>query len=261
MTMNKQFIWITGASSGLGLELSIQLHQLGANLILSGRNIRALEELKQSLGERHQILAFDLAEPEKIPEVADKAFQLFPKIDQLILCGGISQRNLFIESSLELDKKILDVDFFSNTELARAVIPQMIRNNGGRIVVVSSLAGKFGYPLRSAYSAAKHALHGYFETVRAELHDEHIKITIVNPGRIRTNISYNALLADGSPQGTMDYGQAHGMDAAKCARKIIKAIKHNKKEVYIGWPDILLIYIYRFIPAIYHRLIRKLNVR
>ena len=198
--MKDKVIWITGASSGLGRELAILLHKQGSKLLLSGRNLDALVELNESLHGEHTLLAFDLAEPNRIPSIAKKALSLFPRIDILILCGGISQRNLFIESSAELDKLIMDVDFFSNSALARAVVPQMIENKGGRIVVISSLAGIFGYPLRSAYSAAKHALQGYFETVRTELHKDNIQVTIVSPGRIRTQISFNALLADGSPQ-------------------------------------------------------------
>ncbi len=259
MDWNGKTVWVTGASSGIGRAAAGILHGRGARLILSARNREALEKLNESLGGKHFVLPFDLAETRRIPEITREALEQAGQIDLLLLSGGISQRSRFLETRPEVERKILEVDFFANTLLARGVIPAMVKAGGGHIAVLSSLAGKFGFPMRSAYSAAKHALHGYFETIRTELHRENIRVTMVCPGPIRTNISINALEADGQPHNRMDELQQKSMSPEKCARKMLRAIEKNKKEVYIGGKEIILIYLKRFYPWLFNKIVLKVR--
>ena len=183
----------------------------------------------------------------------------FPKIDILINNGGISQRSLAIETPVDVDRKIMETNFFGAVALTKEVLPALVKDNGGNIVVISSVTGKFGFPLRTAYSASKHALQGFFEALRAELYDKNIKITIVSPGRIVTDISLNAITKNGTKHGVMDDGQAAGMPADVCAQKIISAVSKNKKELWIGGKEVLLIYIRKFLPPLFHMLARKVK--
>ena len=146
----------------------------------------------------------------------------------------------------------MEINYFGNIAITKAVLPYMMEQKSGHIVVVSSVVGKFGFPLRSTYSASKHALHGYYETLRAEQASNRIKVTIVIPGRVKTNISYNAILKDGSRHNQLDDGQAQGISAESCSKQIIKAIKKNKKEVFIGGKEIYLVWVRKFLPVLFY---------
>lgn len=180
------------------------------------------------------------------------------RIDVLINNAGRSQRSLAKETPPEIDRNIMELNFFSVVELTKLVLPQMLKNGSGHIVVISSIAGKLGFSMRTAYSASKHALQGYFESLRTELANDNIKVTIVSPGRIKTNISVNAVTKDGSPYNIMDEGQANGMNAALCAAKIVKAIK-ERKELLVGKTEILMVHIRRFLPSLYYKLVTRIK--
>ena len=171
----------------------------------------------------------------------------------------MSQRALIKETPLELDRKLMEINYFGNIALTKAVLPYMLAQKSGHIVTVSSIVGKFGFPLRAAYSASKHALHGFYETMRTELKADNIRVTIAIPGRVKTQISVHALLKDGTSNNKMDEGQATGISAEKCAADIIKAIKKNKKEVLIGGKELLLAHIHRFVPGLYYRIVDKVK--
>jgi len=254
-------IWITGASSGIGEALAYEWSKLGARLILSSRRESELERVKAACvhKDRCTIAPLDLSRQEDIEKMADRMLQQFGAIDILVNNGGISQRSLVIETEVSVDRRIMEVDYFSGVILAKKLLPAMVAKGSGHIVAISSIVGMFGFPLRSAYSAAKHAMHGFYETLWAELHTQGIRVTVVCPGRILTNVSLNALTKDGAPHGEMDHGQANGITAETCARKIIKAVRKNKKEVYIGKIDLLMIYFKRYIPWLYYRLVSKIQ--
>lgn len=261
MTIKNKIIWITGASSGIGKALAIEASKAGAKLILSARNVEALQEVQQLCikNSECQILPLDLTETSQLPRLTQEALNFFGQFDILVNNGGISQRSLVEETDLEIDRKIMEVDYFGSVALTKCVLPFMIEQKSGHIVVISSVTGLFGFPLRSAYAAAKHALHGFFETLRAEVIDRNIGVTMVCPGRINTNISYHALTKDGAEHGKMDEGQAKGIPADVCARKIISAIKKKKKEVYIAKGELVLIYLKRFFPTIFYNLVPKIK--
>jgi dehydrogenase/reductase SDR family member 7B len=262
MNLKNKRIWITGASSGIGEALTMQLSGVAALLIISGRNEAALKSLAAKAANEYtriEVLPFDLSNPEEVREAALSVISRFNEVDVLINSGGISQRSLFTESSIQLDRRIMEVNFFSQVLLTQLMVPGMVKQGSGHIVVTSSMVGKFGFPLRSAYAASKHALHGYFETIGLELHHKGIRTTVVCPGRIRTNISVNALTGSGNQYGTMDPGQDNGMSAERCAALYIKAIERNRWEAYIGRSEILMIWFKRYIPALFRKIAMKVR--
>jgi len=262
MKIRNKVIWITGASSGIGKALALEAAKSGAKLILSARNKEALEAVQidcQQHTEHCRVLPLDLTEIDIFSALTQQALGFFNQIDVLINNGGISQRSLAEETSLDVDRKIMEVNYFGTIALTKAVLPLMLKQKSGQIVVISSVTGIFGFPVRSAYAASKHALHGFFDTLRAEVVDRNVGVTMVCPGRIKTNISYHALTKDGAEHGKMDEGQAKGIPADVCARKIIKAIKQRKKEIYIVKGELVLIYLKRFFPGLFHRLVTRIN--
>jgi short-subunit dehydrogenase len=263
MTFEGKAIWITGASSGIGEALAYEWSKLGARLILSARRESELERVKAACAHSEccTVVPLDLSRQEEIETTADRLLQQFGAIDILVNNGGISQRSLVIETDITVDRRIMEVDYFSGEKKKKKLLPAMVAKGSGHIIAISSIVGLFGFPLRSAYSAAKHAMHGFYETVWAELHSQGIRVTVVCPGRILTDVSVNALTKDGTPHGEMDHGQTNGVSSKTCARKIIKAVRKNKKEVYIGKKDLLMIYFKRYIPWLYYRLVSKVQAK
>ena len=260
--LKEKVVLITGASSGIGEELAYAFAKEGAFLILSARNTKKLEEVKNNClihTKKCWILPMDLSNTEGLKESVNNILTQTGRIDLLINNAGRSQRSFAKETPLANDRSMMELNFFSAVALTKLVLPQMLTNQSGHLVVISSITGKFGFPMRTAYTASKHALQGYFESLRAELINDNIKVTIVSPGRINTNISRNALTKDGSAYDKMDNGQANGMAANVCATKIVKAIKKDRKEILVGQKEILLVYIRRFIPALYHKMVTKIN--
>ncbi len=260
--MDNKIIWITGASSGIGEALAYKFSRENSFLILSSRNEESLKKVKEKCQhpDKIKILALDLENLESLPQKAEEAIQLFGKIDVLINNGGISQRSLALETQLETEQKLMTIDFWGTVVLSKSILPKMIESGGGQIVVVTSLVGKFGTRFRSSYSAAKHALHGYFDSLRNEVWDKNISVTLICPGFIKTNVSVNALVGDGKNQGTMDNAQAKGMSADIFAEKMYNAILHKKQEVYIGGKEIFGVTIKRFFPKFFSKMMRKQKV-
>jgi short-subunit dehydrogenase len=183
------------------------------------------------------------------------------KIDILINNGGISQRSLAKDTALEVDQKLMAINYFGTVALTKAVLPSMLTHHLGHIVTITSLTGKFGTPYRSSYAASKHALHGFFDSLRAELVQASIKVTLVCPGFVRTNVSINALTGSGSKLGTMDEATDKGMDPDQLARKILRAIENEKEEVYFGGKEVLGVYMKRFFPRYFSKMLQKAKVR
>lgn len=259
-------IWITGASSGIGEELALQLATEKAILILSARREDELERVKTLCSQHTQdvrILPLDLSQIASLQTIAEKAVSFHGKIDILINNGGISQRSDALETAYEVERRIMDINFFAGVVLSKAVLPSMIQNKSGKLVLISSVTGKIGVPQRSMYSASKHALIGYFDSLRAELvkKKHNVQVHIICPGFIHTNISYNAVKGDGEAQHVMDPGQAKGMPVDVCVRKMVSAIRKNKKEVLIGGKETWMANIRRFIPFLYYNLITKVKVK
>lgn len=252
-------VWITGASSGIGEATAYQFAKEGAKLILSARREDELLRVKQNTGlPSHQvfILPIDIENIEKISEKAKQAIQHFGKIDVLFNNAGISQRGSVLDTDISVYQKIFNLNFFGVIALTKAVLPFMKQQKSGQIAVTSSVSGKLATPMRSGYCASKHALHGFFDALRSEIYQDNISVTLICPGYIHTNISYNAVAADGSKFGKMDENQANGMSPEECASRIVEAIYKKRDEVYMGGKEVLGVYLKRFFPRILSKLLR-----
>lgn len=263
MNFSNKIVWITGASSGIGKSLAIELSKQNVKLILSSRNETELNKVKMECEnpENVKILPLDLENYNSLSSKAEEALSLFDGIDILFNNGGISQRSLAKDTSINVDKRIMDINYLGTVALTKALLPHFIKNKSGHFVVTTSIVGKIGTPLRSSYPASKHALHGYFDSLRAEVYKNNIKVTLVCPGFVKTNVSLNALTGDGTPQNIMDSATSKGLTSEVFAKKLIKAVKKEKQEVYIsGFKERLAVYVKRFFPKLFSKMIQKLAV-
>ncbi|HKK46986.1 MAG TPA: SDR family oxidoreductase [Balneolaceae bacterium] len=263
MSFQNKVIWITGASSGIGEALAYALHQKGARLILSSRRREALEKVKDHCGSDTSdihIIPLDLADSDSLDTKAREALEIYGHIDYLFNNAGISQRSLALETQNDVLRKVMEINFFGTIRLTKAVLPSMINRQSGHILVTSSVMGKFGTRLRSSYASSKHALHGYFDCLRQEVADDNIDISLICPGYVKTNVTMNMLEGDGSKHNKMGHGQEHGMDPADFAEKLLPKVKKGKEEIYIGGTEILGIYLQRFVPTLFHKILQKVDV-
>lgn len=263
--LTNKVIWLTGASSGIGEALAYALARKGARLILSARRKDELARVKGNCPSDAQplikLLPLDLAQAETLQLSVEAAIQIFGTVDMLINNGGISQRSLVAATDLSVDRRIMEVNYFGAIALTKYLLPHFIQRKGGHFVIVSSLTGKFGTPYRSGYAASKHALHGFFDALRAEHFRDRIKVTMVCPGFIHTPITLSALTGDGTPLNKMDDAQYKGKPADWCAAKIVRAIEKGKEEIYIGGREVVGVYLKRFLPRLFSKVIRKVAVR
>jgi dehydrogenase/reductase SDR family member 7B len=251
-----KIVWITGAGTGIGKALAMAYNEKGNTVILSGRKEDQLNEVANLLSNAY-VLPLDVINEDAITQAVAQVSAKFGRVDVLINNAGVSQRALVTETSNDVGRQLMEVNFFGSVHLTKAVLPLMLKTGTGNIVGMSSAAGKFGFPLRSYYSASKHALHGFYEALGLELKDTQIYTTVVCPGRIKTDISKNALKGDGAAHAQMDDGQLNGVDVAICAAKIKQGIGRNKSEIYIGGGEIILIYLKRYIPALFRFIAKR----
>ncbi|SHF45330.1 SDR family NAD(P)-dependent oxidoreductase [Dysgonomonas macrotermitis] len=224
-------IWITGASSGLGEALAAALARRGAKIILSGRNAEALSRVQVSVGES-KVIVMDMEKPDTFEDKTREAISAFGQIDILIHNAGIAQNSPAQKTHPEIERKIMQIDYFAPTELTRCVVPHFMERKSGRIVVISGLLAYVNLPGRSSYSAAKAALVGYFGCLRAELQNYNIGVSVIVPGSLQTDLVNKALSGDGS---VTDKKRAiGGFPLIKAADQIVKVIRTGKNQSYIG---------------------------
>lgn len=258
--LNNKVIWITGASSGIGEALVDECAKKNALIVLSARREGELFRVSKAAGltsSNSLIIPFDLSDTSQAKAYAQQIITKFGRIDILINNGGQSQRSSVIETSAETERQLMEINYFSAVNLSKAALPVMLKYGSGKIVVVSSIAGKFGFFLRSSYSAAKHALHGYFESLRLENEKKGISVLMVCPGKIKTNVSLNAASSAGDSHNKMDPSHENAMSAQECAKQIIAGIMNDKEEIFIGGKELLIVKIKRFFPKLFGKLIRK----
>lgn len=264
-TLQNKIVWITGATSGIGEALVYAFAKEGAKIILSARRTEELERVAKETGltaENSLVLPLDLAKNDDYSTEVKAVLDKFGRVDILVNNGGVSQRSLAKDTKVSVDKEIMEVNFFGTVSLTKAVLPSMLTAKSGMIVAISSAVGKFGSPWRSGYSASKHALHGFFDSLRAECYNDGLKVLMVCPGFIQTNVSVNALTGTGSKLNQMDPATAAGLTSAEAARQIINAIKSEKEEVVVGqFKERLAIWMKRLFPLIFSNMIRKMAVR
>ena len=258
----EKIVWITGASSGIGEALFYELVKRGATVIISSNDKQGLERVKAACDVKSsQVICvpFDLSATSGLENMVEQQVEILGRIDFLFNIGGISQRARVDETPLWLDRKIFEINYFGTIALTKAILPCMIRQKSGHIVATSSITGRFGFPLRSAYSASKQALHGFFETLYLENKKNNIRTSVIIPGRIRTNISFHALDSEGKEHGKMDEGLANGIPPEKAARIIIRGIIRNKREILVGGREMLILYIRRLCPWLFYRIADKIK--
>lgn len=229
-------------------------------IFLSSRRRGELLRVKDqciALGSDVEVLEIDVTNPQRIREVCDYVNGK-GGIDILVNNAGVSQRGSAQETHVDVDRRIMEINYFGLIDISKRMVPGMVERGQGHFAITSSVVGKFGFPLRSAYAASKHALHGFFESLYTENKRNGISITVVCPGRIKTDISLSAVTASGEAHGELDPGQAKGMPVEKCARQYVNAIERNKKEVYIGKEQIL-IYLRNFVPSLFYRIALKVS--
>ncbi len=262
MKYTNQVIWITGASSGIGEAIALEMAKEKTKLVLSARRAEVLEVVAKKctdLGAECLVLPMDVTDFDSIEGNVNILLGKFGRVDVLINNAGISQRGLTADTDFEVDRRIMEINYFGNIALTKAVLPMMLKQGNGQIVPISSLVGIFGFPQRSAYSASKHALHGFYETMQVEYYNENLKVNIICPGRIKTDISVNSLTQDGTKYGKMDSGQAKGISAEKCAQIIIRSMKKNKRLTVIGGEGKLMVFLKKFIPPLFYKVASNIS--
>ena len=263
MKNTNKIVWITGASSGIGAELAKIYSHRGIKLILSSRNIRALKRVKSECHypENIKILPIDLNDFYVAPALVKKAYNIFGRIDILINNAGVSQRSLIVDTQFDVLKKLIEINYLGTVALSRALLPFFLKQGFGHYVVVSSVMGKYGSPYRSGYSAAKHALHGFFDVMRMEHQKDNINVTIICPGFVRTPIAMNSLKGDGSVLGVDDLATRKGLKVEDFARKMIRSVDKKKWEVQFGKKELLGVYLKRLSNKLLHNAVIRSNVR
>ncbi|MFT6166993.1 MAG: short-subunit dehydrogenase [Vicingaceae bacterium] len=257
--MNKVGV-ITGASSGIGQALTIQLANSYSRLYICGRK---LEGLKRTMdlcsGKSAELIpiVMDLNDKTSIKKAASEILGKDGEIHLLVNNAGQSQRSLVKDTSEEVEAMIMQINYFGQVQLAKLLLPALQKAHGSRILITSSIVGKFGYPLRSTYSASKHALHGFFESLRFEEKKNGIFVQFLVIGRVQTQVSVNALTAGGETYGKMDKGQAGGITAEACAKKIEAALQSNRKEVLIGGKELLMVKFKKYLPFLFYKIAEK----
>jgi len=252
---------ITGGGTGIGEAMAYQYAKRGCNVILTGRRIEVLEKVQkkcEELGVKAWCKTVDVENPASIDELVAWVRSEGHLLDFLLLNAGISQRALTLETDISVDRRLMEVNYFGGIYLVKS-LKDMFLERGVHIAVVSSVSGVFGFPVRSAYCASKHAIHGFYETIALEY--PQIKTTIIIPGRIHTDVSKNALDGNGKATGIMDPGQANGYDVNKCAAKAIRAIARGKHQKVIGGFDTIMVPFYKYIPCLFRLIARNVSAR
>lgn len=265
MEFRDKVIWITGASSGIGEGLAHAVASEGAHLILSGRRVEALERVQKQCAAKGagdiEIIAFEATDFDSLPTHVSRAKDFKGRIDMLVNNAGISQRSFVTETQMSVYREIMDIDFFAPVALTKLVLPHMEQQGAGHIAVTTSIAGISGSKLRSGYCSAKHALHGFYDSLRAEVHDKGIGVTLIVPGYVHSDVAYNAITGDGSQNKKREDGHDKAMTSDEAGIKIVADMKKGKEEIYVGsGVAMMLPYLKRIAPGMLSKMIRRQQV-
>jgi short-subunit dehydrogenase len=235
MNLTGKAVWVTGASSGIGEALAHGLAKRGARIILSGRRVDALEKVAKTLKAETLVLPFEATDYDALPGVVAKAEKWKGGIDLLINNAGVSQRSLALDTTFDVYRTLMEVDFFAPLRLTQLVLPGMVAKKSGALAVVSSVAGKVGAPIRTGYCAAKHAVVGYFEALRAEVEIAYgINVHVILPGSVKTGVSVNSLTGDGTRRGKNDVNIENGMEPDRAAAIILDGIAAGARDIPVA---------------------------
>jgi dehydrogenase/reductase SDR family protein 7 len=259
-----QVVWITGASSGIGEALALQFAREHSKLVLSARRQNELERVRdrcvQAGAADVLVLPLDITDQAAFPAAVEQVKARFGRIDMLINNAGLSQRSICVNTEMAVYRTLFEVDVMGQIALTKAVLPGMLAQGSGHIAVTSSVAGKIGAPQRTGYCAAKHAVMGFFDALRAEVADQGIRVTTITPGFIRTAVSDNALRGDGTKFNRTDSNIAKGMDVDECAAVIMRGFHKGKMEIAVGkGMEMHALWLKRFFPGLVLKLASKIG--
>jgi len=259
MKFHNKVVWITGASSGIGEALAYAFAAEGALLVLSARREEELQRVAKACGNAY-VLPFDMLSLAEHTDRVNDIIKTYGRIDYLVLNAGVSQRSFVKDTEFDVYRRLFEVNFFSIVSLTQAVLPIFTAQKSGVFVPIASVAGRISTPRRAAYSATKHALIGFFDSVRAEVFADGIRVTTILPGYIKTNISLHAMNEKGEAYGKMDPNQAKGLDPNFTAQKILQAILAEKNEFFVGgFLEGFGLFVKRFFPSIMPFMLRKIK--
>ncbi|HCY46518.1 MAG TPA: short-chain dehydrogenase [Flavobacteriales bacterium] len=253
-------VFVTGASSGIGEAMVRNLAASPCTIFIGARSTDKLKSLKKELETNDvkiHVIPMDLANSKSLIDAFNELSRKTDRLDLLINNGGISQRGLAKDTEFSVVNRIMQVNFLGTVEWTTHCMPLLLKADKAHIIAISSVVGEYGFPLRSAYAASKHALKGYFQSMQLE--PDSPSVSIVSPGRITTNISINALTSEGKKHGEMDAGQAGGITAEKAAEKILRGAAKRKSNIFIGSGEIVLLYISRYLPPLYRKIAKNIS--
>lgn len=263
-SLNNKVVWITGASSGLGKALAQECALQGAQVILTARRKDELENVRQSLAnpDQHISVVADITDETQVRHAYEQVLDQKGRIDWLINNAGLSQRALIADTTMQTERAIMEVDYFSQVFLTKTVLPTFLKQKSGRIAFVSSVAGLLGTQYRASYSAAKAAIHMWANSLRAEVADEGVGVSVIFPGFVKTNVSFNALNGEGKAQGHQDEAIENGLTAEDFARQTVEALLSNEEYIVIGGrKEKLGVLVSRLSPPTLYKMIRKMKVK
>ena len=259
MKFHNKVVWITGASSGIGEALAYAFAAEGALLVLSARREEELQRVAKACGNAY-VLPFDMLSVAEHADRVQDVINTYGRIDYLVLNAGVSQRSFVKDTTFDVYRRLFEVNFFSIVSLTQAVLPIFTAQKSGVFVPIASVAGRISTPRRAAYGATKHALIGFFDSVRAEVFNDGIRVTTILPGYIKTNISLHAMNEKGEAYGKMDPNQAKGLDPNITAQKILQAVLAGKNEFFVGgFLEGFGLFVKRFFPSIMPLMLRKIK--
>jgi short-subunit dehydrogenase len=262
MNLTNKVVWVTGASSGIGEAICHELMKYKCKIILSARRESELLRVKKDMkinDENVLVLPIDLEKSKEVENWTAKVIEKFGRIDVLVNNGGISQKSLVEETTEEVERKVMEINYFGNVALAKAVSKIMKKQQSGKIVVTTSILGKFGLSFHSTYAASKHALYGFYDSFRMELKKDSVSVLLVSPGFINTKAAINSITGDGSISNEDSPAQINGMKTNVFARKLVGAIKNDRNHIYIGSKELLSIPFKTFFPNLFYSIMLKLS--
>ena len=263
-SLEGKVVWITGASSGIGKALAAECALQGAQVVLSARRLDELEKVRISLlnPDHHISVAMDITDEAQVRHAYEQVLDEKGRIDCLINNAGLSQRALIADTSMQTERAIMEIDYFSQVFLTKLVLPTFLAQKSGRIAYISSVAGLLGTQYRASYSAAKAAIHMWANSLRAEVAQDGVNVSVIFPGFVKTNVSFNALNGAGKAQAHQDEAIENGLEADDFAQKTVSALLKGQEYIVVGGrKEKLGVLVSRLSPSTLYKMIRKMKVK
>ncbi|MFW1814476.1 SDR family NAD(P)-dependent oxidoreductase [Acinetobacter guillouiae] len=263
-SLEGKVVWITGASSGIGKALAAECALQGAQVVLSARRLEELEKVRISLlnPDHHISVAMDITDEAQVRHAYEQVLEEKGRIDWLINNAGLSQRALIADTSMQTERAIMEIDYFSQVFLTKLDLPTFLAQKSGRIAYISSVAGLLGTQYRASYSAAKAAIHMWANSLRAEVTQDGVNVSVIFPGFVKTNVSFNALNGAGKAQAHQDEAIENGLEADDFAQKTVSALLKGQEYIVVGGrKEKLGVLVSRLSPSTLYKMIRKMKVK